>query len=66
MLDRERRKVLKMLMDIEVNESRNFVFSEAKRYRNFRDAFDRVKRKSHKKFTFKHVKDFEYKATRLL
>lgn len=66
MIDKERRKVFKTVMEMELNEARNFVFSEKKRYRNFRDAFDRYKRGSYKKFTFKNVKDLEYKLIRIL
>lgn len=60
MLDRERRKIFDSIFEMHVSQSRVFVFQTPKNYRNFRDAFDRYKKKSNKKFTFKFVKNNQY------
>lgn len=66
MVDKKRKEVLLSLLEMQVNESKDIVFPDSKKYRNFRDSFDRIKKRSYKKFAFSNIKDFEYKVTRLI
>lgn len=66
MVDKKRKEVLLSLLEMQVNENRNIVFPDGKKYRNFRDAFDRIKKRSYKKFAFSNIKNLEYKVTRLI